>query len=96
MTTYIIYYILYITPDSEATSKRISSLEAELARLKSQIANYALNEMQTSEGMYALFKKIIYFEYNTLLFLAPPPAPPPPPPPPLPSVTNSSTQVGSL
>ena len=37
----------------------------------------------------------MYFEYNTLLFLAPPPAPPPPPPP-LPSVTNSSTQVGSL
>ena len=52
--------------------------------------------MQTSEGMYALFKKIIYFEYNALLFLAPPPAPPPPPPPPLPSVTNISTQVGSF
>lgn len=49
--------------NSEATSKRISSLEAELARLKSQIANYALNEMQTSEAPPP----------------APPPPPPPPP-----------------
>ena len=40
--TFCFSFVLYI----EATAKKISALESELARLKSQIASYALAEMQ--------------------------------------------------
>ena len=80
--------VILISTFTEATQERIVSLEAELARLKSQIAQYTLTQMEDNEGTHIL--TLSSQCYGQCTVLPPPPPPPAPPPPPLPQSTSVS------
>ena len=68
--------------DIDAAMEKISALEGELARLKAQIALYALTEADVEEeDMEAEEGSVV------------PPPPPPPLPPPPPPATPAAKQV---
>ena len=72
-------YLLFVHIGEAA---RITALKLELARLKAQIAQYALAQMNEETA-----------PAPTALSASSAPAPPPPPPPPLPPQTQVSNKI---